>query len=77
MISREDIADLRKEFDEVYVKKGSCSEFQRIQNDKFANDDKRIEMLMHDMASIKKALWLIASTTTGVLITGLINLLMK
>ena len=45
-ITHEDITELKKVFDDRYVLQCSCSEIQEANNSKFANDDKRIDLLI-------------------------------
>ena len=45
-ISNEDIQFLKKEFDDRYVLQKDCNEIQEGVNKKFANDDKRIDLLI-------------------------------
>ena len=45
-ITHEDITELKKVFDDRYVLQSSCSEIQEANNSKFANDDKRIDLLI-------------------------------
>ena len=45
-VSREDIQELKKEFDERYVQISDCDERQKGMDKKFANDDKRIALLI-------------------------------
>lgn len=45
-VSHEDITELKKVFDDRYVKIDTCNEKQEAVNKKFANDDKRIEILI-------------------------------
>lgn len=45
-ITHEDIQFLKKEFDDRYVLQKDCNEIQEGVNRKFANDDKRIDLLI-------------------------------
>ena len=45
-ITHEDIQVLKKEFDDRYVLQSDCNEIQEGVNKKFANDDKRIDLLI-------------------------------
>ena len=47
MISHEDITELKKVFDDRYVLQSDCDNTQAKINNKFANDDKRIDLLIH------------------------------
>lgn len=45
-ITHEDITELKKVFDDRYVLQSDCNEIQEGFNKKFANDDKRIDLLI-------------------------------
>lgn len=76
-IGMEDIAVLRDEFDSRYVMQSDCNDRQENINHKFANDDKRIEIVMHDFATIKKLMWAVATASIGSLVTALFELILK
>ena len=76
-ISMEDIAVIRDEFDSRYVMQADCNDRQENINHKFANDDKRIEIVMHDFATIKKLMWTVATASIGLLVTALFELILK
>lgn len=69
MITHEDIMELKKEFDDRYVLQSDCSETQKKINNKFANDDKRIELLVRQQT--------INNWLTGAIASGIIALLIK
>ena len=46
-VNHEDIQELKKVFDDCYVLQSDCDITQQKINNKFANDDKRIELLIH------------------------------
>lgn len=68
-ISHEDVMELKKVFDDRYVMQEICNERQENINKKFANDDKRIDILIYNM---KINNWL---TTT--LLAAIIALVLK
>lgn len=68
-ISHEDVMELKKVFDDRYVMQETCNERQESLNKKFANDDKRIDILIYNM---KINNWL---TTT--LLAAIIALVLK
>lgn len=68
-VTHEDITELKKVFDDRYVRIEDCNEKQEQVNKKFANDDKRIEILIRQQ-SINN--WL-----TGAIASGIIALLIK
>ena len=69
MITHEDITELKKVFDDRYVLQSDCSETQEKINNKFANDDKRIELLVRQQT--------INNWLTGAIASGIIALLIK
>ena len=68
-ITHEDITELKKVFDDRYVLQSDCSETQEKINNKFANDDKRIELLVRQQT--------INNWLTGAIASGIIALLIK
>lgn len=76
-LNHEDIVELKKVFDDRYVLQSDCNEKQESINKKFANDDKRIEIISHDFGVIKKLMWVIASASAGSLGTTLIELFLQ
>ncbi len=46
MIDHNDIMELKRVFDDRYVLQSDCNEVQERNAKKFANDDKRIELLI-------------------------------
>lgn len=68
-ITHEDIQELKEVFDDRYVMQADCDATQASINKKFANDDKRIEILVHQQA--------INNWLTGAIASGIIALLIK
>lgn len=66
-----------KEADNKYVQIDDCNDIQGRINKKFANDDKRIELLVAKISGWEKILWVIASTSIGALVTAIIELIFK
>jgi hypothetical protein len=81
MLTHDEIQALKKEIfleaDDRYVLIDTCTERQRLVNGKFANDDKRIELISHDFNVIKKLMWVVASASAGSLGTTLVELFLK
>lgn len=75
--TQNDIEKLEKRFDERYVIQDDCNTRQAEVNKKFSNDDKRIEIIYHDFGAIKKILWIVATSIIGVLVTSIINLILR
>ena len=80
-VSYEDMKSIKEEVlaitDERYVHINECAEKQEAVNKKFANDDKRIEIISHDFGVIKKLMWAVASASVGSLITAIFELIIK
>lgn len=68
-VNHEDIQELKKVFDDRYVLQSDCDNTQQKINNKFANDDKRIELLIHQQT--------INNWLTGAIASGIIALLIK
>ena len=66
-ITHEDITELKRVFDDRYVLQSDCDNTQASINKKFANDDKRIELLIHQQT--------INNWLTGAIASGIIALL--
>lgn len=63
--------------DERYVMAKDCNEKQTKINDSFAKDDKRIEIISHDFAVIKKLMWAVATASIGSLVVAFFELILK
>ena len=63
-----DKQELKNEFDERYVLQDDCAETQKDITKKFANDDKRIEVLIESIKPVKWTLTTIAAAVIGILI---------
>ena len=68
-VNHEDIQELKKVFDDRYVLQSDCDSTQQRINNKFANDDKRIELLVRQQT--------INNWLTGAIASGIITLLIK
>ena len=75
-LTHEDFTQIKQEFDERYVLQGDCDNVQSNFNKKFANDDKRIDIIAHDFEVIKKLVWVVASASIGSLVTAIFELIM-
>lgn len=64
MVTHEDITELKKVFDDRYVLQSDCSEIQENVNKKFANDDKRIDLLINQQ---KINNWLTLAIASGII----------
>lgn len=52
-LTHEDIQELRKVFDREYVRIDDCNERQEKINGKFANDDKRIDIMAYELKQMR------------------------
>lgn len=68
-VNHEDIQELKNVFDDRYVLQSDCDTTQQKINNKFANDDKRIELLVRQQT--------INNWLTGAIASGIIALLIK
>lgn len=58
-----------------YVPQTECNRIQKESDKKFANDDKRIDILFAQMGTWNKLFWAIATACIGTLVTNILNLL--
>ena len=80
MITREDLDIIKTELDERYVLQSDCNEKQERVNSKFANDDKRIDLIIQNQANSDKKMTLNNWLTTailGAIITFVISYFLK
>lgn len=64
MIDHKDIQELKKVFDDRYVLQSDCSETQEKINNKFSNDNTRIELLINQQ---KINNWLTTAIAGGII----------
>lgn len=76
-INHDDVMELKKVFDDRYVMQDECSNIQMHNNKKFSNDDKRIEALSRDFKSIKWLITTIATSSIGILVATIFELILK
>lgn len=76
-LEHDDITELIKVFDDRYVLQSDCNEKQEKVNNKFSNDDKRIEIMSHDFDVIKKLMWAVATASIGSLVVAFFELVLK
>ncbi len=76
-LTREDFTDIKNELDDRYVLQSECNDKQDAVNKKLSNDDKRIEIISHDFATIKKLMWAVASASIGSLVVAFFELILK
>ena len=63
-ITHEDITEIKKVLDDRYVLRSDCDTIQASVNKKLANDDKRIELVIHQQ-SINN--WLTTAIAGGII----------
>jgi hypothetical protein len=68
---------LQTHFDERYVMQTDCSNRQEEMNKRFANDDKRIDLMLQKWNIIEKLLWAVVTTTIGILAASIFGLILK
>lgn len=76
MITHEDVMELKKVFDDRYVMQDTCNERQERINKKFANDDKRIDILIRQQELNNKQQKL-NNWLTSAIAAGIITLVIK
>lgn len=74
-IDNETMEFIEKRLDERYVRNTDCKIVQMQNARSFAEDDKRIELIKSELAPIKKLGWVIATTTIGLLLTSIFDLI--
>lgn len=74
-MNKDEIEAMRSEFDERYVRQAACDERHRAVSNKFANDDKRIELLLQRLVPYDKLLWIITTSVVGTLVTSVVSII--
>lgn len=76
-IEHDDFVLLKNEFDERYVMQKDCNDTQEQINKKFANDDKRIEIIAHDFKVIKWLVTTVAASSIGALVVSIFEIILR
>lgn len=76
-LDHEDFNAIKKELDDRYVMQSECNDTQERINKRFANDDKRIEVINHDFKVIKWLVTTVAASSIGALIVSIFELILK
>ena len=76
-IDANDMAYIRQVLDSVYVMQRDCDDNREKINKKLFNEDKRVDILYHDLAIVKKLAWIIATSVIGILVTSICNLILR
>lgn len=71
------VEKLESIFDQRYVLQSDCDEKQAGVSKRFANDDKRIEIIMHDFKIIKWLLATLATSSISALVVSIFELITK
>lgn len=77
MIENQDVKELERIFDDRYVKQSTCNTIQSENARVHADNDKRIEIISHDFAVIKKLMWAVASASIGSLVVAFFELILR
>lgn len=72
-----DVKELEQYFDDRYVLQADCNDRQEAVNKKFANDDKRIEVITHDFKIIKWLVTTVAASSIGALVVSIFELVLR
>lgn len=75
MLTHDDFTEIKQVLDSRYVLQADCNDKQSAVSRKFANDDKRIEMVVHDFATIKKLIWIVATSAIGQIVLEIMSVL--
>ena len=76
-LTHEDMQEIKEILDDRYVQIVDCDNKQTDINKKFANDDKRIEIIAHDFGVIKKLMWTVATASIGSLVVAFFELILR
>lgn len=76
-IDSNDMAYIRQVLDAIYVMQSDCDDKREEINKNLFNEDKRVDILYHDFAIIKKLAWIIATSVIGILVTSICNLILR
>lgn len=82
MVTHEDVQELKRVFDDRYVLQADCNDRQKNINNKLANDDKRIDLILQEQkqmrmetkSGLKFNNWL-TTAVLGCIIVGIITFL--
>lgn len=76
-LNHEDFDAIKRELDDRYVLQNDCNDTQASINRKFANDDKRIEVITHDFKVIKWLVTTVAASSIGALVVSIFEIILK
>ena len=75
-ITREDIEIIERHLDERYVLQSDCNSNRGDVQARISKQSTKIEIATHDLAGIKKGIWIVATASIGSLVTALANLIL-
>lgn len=80
-LTHDEILALMKEldarYDSKYVHISDCNDIQTENNKKFSKGDTKYEIMSHDFATMKKLMWVVATTGIGSLLAAFFDLVLK
>jgi hypothetical protein len=65
--------ELITELDDRYVKQSVCNDVQSNLSDTLSKQRTKLEIASHDLSAIKKGIWLVASTSIGLLVATIFD----
>lgn len=71
------LKEIQTYLDGRYVLQGECNDRQKSNDRRFANDDKRIDIITHDFGIIKKLMWAVATSSIGALVVAIFELILR
>lgn len=69
--------EIRRENDERYVLVTDCNDTQADNQKTFANNDKRIDLILQKVTSSEKLTWIIVTAIVGILATAIFELILR
>lgn len=80
-LTHDEILALMKEldarYDRRYVQITDCNDIQTENNEKFSKGDTKYEIMSHDFGTMKKLMWVVATTGIGSLLAAFFDLVLK
>lgn len=68
---------LQTHFDERYVLQNDCNQRQKVLTDAQNKMETQIQLMLQKWNIIEKLLWAVVTTTVGILVSSIINLIVK
>ncbi len=76
-VSMDHLQAAQEYFDGRYVLQADCVDRQKVNDKRFANDDKRIDIIAHDFGIIKRLMWAVATSSIGALVVAVFELILR